>query len=162
MNWTIFFALMTLMRILNPYSHAGQDMKLLEVKNNDLKGILSSFIQHEKRCTYYDPDLTIIIQFESFDSLELIQIEATKKVTLFGNELGGGIFLSHEFIVRGETIGDFFEVVKGTAFKYHTYVDNTTLNQTKIEDDSFTIWVCDYSEGLKIIDKQTYCNVTHR
>lgn len=145
-------------------------VRVLELKETELTSILDSFIELEKNCGYYSPNLVLGIHFQSWKDGHFVTVSSGKELSGdIENDLiyGGFKYKAHyvevssscEFIVK-----DFFRETDEVKVVNRYIPFNGRHPKTggiiieSEEDDSFSFWRYFYSGAeLKLHERHSYC-----
>ena len=145
-------------------SSKADSLKLIQIKNEKLAIILDSIVNHELTCDYYRPGLMFSLNIRIEGETKIVQIESIgfEKV-MIGDEQGCFEFREHLFFVCGAYIDEtlFAKTDKKKKFLFYKpnkFPDANKLILETIEDDSFSFWIYEYTDGDLIFQiKHTFC-----
>jgi len=144
----------------------ADSLVVIKVINRELYDILDHIIDHEKKCTYYSPDIMFDIYiFNSEDKKVGIQISTIGKVRYkLGYEKGIFKYKGHTFFVSGIIDNTIFSLTKKKIrYIYEEmkikYSSDGDIIHDFGEDDSLSYWNYYYLDNSFLLDSvSTYCD----
>ena len=154
-------------------NYINSRVTLLEVCDSILLSNLDRFVEFEKQCEYYSPELVFLIFIHPQEDYYLIDIASDNGLGIMDDEdiiYGGFIYKGHYVEVSTNKYVNvslkkkFFkrtnqtkEVKRYKPFDGFDKMGNLILES--IEDDSFSFWVYQYSNNEFFLKEMyTYCN----
>ncbi len=154
-------------------TYVSDTVTVLRLRDSTIVAKIDSFIEFEKQCDYYRPDLIIGIHIQTWEDGYFITLGSDNGLGVVKDKrviYGGLMYDSHYVEVRINTDVDttiknqlFQKTDKEKAVKrykpfngYDSKEDIVVLES--IEDDSFSFWRYFYEEGIfKIHNRHTFC-----
>ena len=145
-------------------------VEILQIQNECLLPILDSIIIHEKKCTYYTPELIFSIHSRIVNDTTTeynIGSIGSWLVDFGDNQCYKGCFehRGHWFVVEGQVLDS--TVFKKTSekkdfvfYKPEGETENGKIILYLIDDDTYSFWIYDYSDNMFIFKEMydPYCN----
>lgn len=142
------------------------EIKYAVTRNTAISQALNSFIESEKKCSYYHDSLIIVMNnwFEENQNYLNITIESVPKYVFSTKSIPFG-FLTHNghyVFLEGEIISDLYSLSDSVKSFPHLFKYNKMRMSTDtlelINDDSYSIWFYIYKRGdMQYIEGTPYC-----
>jgi hypothetical protein len=141
-----------------------REMSILEVIHPELQQILTSYIEHEKRCSYYSDELIFHLLFYEYENVIEVHISSSNiyPIVYQSNEYGVLLHHHHLIIVQGIYVNDLFNDTDKTRILKFYNSDRMTweeLYDLADDDESYTFWVYKYvNNEFVLYGKQSFCD----
>ncbi len=154
-------------------TYVDDTVRILRLTDSTLCTKIDSFIEFEKKCDYYTPDLIIGIHIQTWEDGYFITVGSDDGLGIISNDslIYGGFLHKGHYVevsinpdVATSLKEQFFKktekekaVKRYKAFNGYDSKEGIVVLET-IEDDSFSYWRYFYQKGIfKIRDRHTFC-----